>query len=49
MDGSMLQALRERAQKMARSLKGLKPEEAAVLALLQRRLHSESGAGVLTR
>jgi DNA topoisomerase-1 len=44
MDGSMLRALGQRAQKMARSLKGLEPEEAAVLALLQRRLASESGA-----
>jgi DNA topoisomerase-1 len=44
MDGSMLQALRDRARKMSRSLKGLEPEEAAVLALLQRRLASESSA-----
>jgi DNA topoisomerase-1 len=44
MDGTMLDALGQRAQKIARSLKGLEPEEAAVLALLQRRLASESGA-----
>jgi DNA topoisomerase-1 len=44
MDGSMLQGLKGRAQRMARSLKGLEPEEAAVLALLQRRMASENGA-----
>ena len=49
MDGSMLQALRERAQTMAHSLKGLEPEEAAVLALLQRRLASENGVRGLSR
>jgi DNA topoisomerase I len=49
MEGSMLQALGQRAQHMARSLKGLEPEEAAVLALLQRRLASENRARGLPR
>jgi DNA topoisomerase-1 len=43
MDGSMLSALERRAGEMARSLGGLEPEEAAVLALLQSRLSRESG------
>ena len=43
MDGSMLSALERRAGKMAGSLRGLEPDEAAVLALLQRRLSREAG------
>jgi len=42
MDGSMLQALKQRAeQEMADSLPGLRSEEAAVLGLLQQRLVRE--------
>jgi DNA topoisomerase I len=42
MDGSMLEALRQRAeQEMADSLAGLRSEEAAVLGLLQQRLVRE--------
>ena len=44
MEGSMLGALRRRAGKMAESLGGLEPEEAAVLALLQHRLSLEAKA-----
>ena len=42
MEGSTLGALRRRAGKMAESLGGLEPEEAAVLALLQHRLSLEA-------
>jgi DNA topoisomerase-1 len=44
MEGSMLEALRRRAGRMAESLGGLEPEEAAVLALLQHRLSLEAKA-----
>ncbi len=44
MEGSTLGALRRRAGKMAESLGGLEPEEAAVLALLQHRLSQEARA-----
>jgi DNA topoisomerase I len=43
MDGSMLEVLQQRAEEeMRTSLHKLKPEEAAVLALLQQRLKSEA-------
>lgn len=43
LDGSLLDSLRQRADRlMSASLPKLKPEEAAVLALLQRRLASDS-------
>ncbi len=50
MDGSLLKALRRRAeQELADSLRELRPEEAAILALLQQRLTREtedrSGSG----
>lgn len=50
MDGSLLEALRRRAEEeLADSLRELRPEEAAILALLQQRLTREtedrSGAG----
>ncbi|CAN5127402.1 DNA topoisomerase IB [soil metagenome] len=50
MDGSLLEALRRRAeQELADSLRELRPEEAAILALLQQRLTREteerSGSG----
>ncbi|CAN5437377.1 DNA topoisomerase IB [soil metagenome] len=47
LDGSMLQAMRERAQQeIVEGLSSLRPEEAAVLALLTQRLtDSEAGAG----
>ena len=38
LDGSMVQTLKQRAADMARSMSKLRPEEAAVLALIQRRL-----------
>ncbi len=38
LDGSMLQTLKQRAAVMAKSMSKLRPEEAAVLALIQRRL-----------
>ncbi len=44
LEGSMLGALRTRAQDMAHELHGLEPEEAAVLALLQHRLSEEAAA-----
>jgi DNA topoisomerase I len=44
-DGSMIEALRQRAdQEMEKSLGNLKPEEAAVMALLQNRLAREDKA-----
>jgi DNA topoisomerase-1 len=43
MDGSMLEVLQSRAeQEMRNSLRRLRPEEAAVLALLQQRLKREA-------
>jgi DNA topoisomerase-1 len=42
MEGSMLSALAGRAGEMAEAMSGLDPEEAAVLALLQRRLSVEA-------
>jgi DNA topoisomerase-1 len=43
LDGTMLETLKQRAeQEIAESLSGLKPEEAAVLALLQQRLARET-------
>ncbi len=46
LDGSMIEALRQRAdQEMDESRGHLKPEEAAVLALLQNRLAREEGRG----
>ncbi len=43
MDGSLLEALRRRAeQELADSLRELRPEEAAILALLQQRLTREA-------
>jgi DNA topoisomerase-1 len=48
LDGSMVEALRQRAeQEMRESIGELKPEEAAVMALLQNRLAREEQ--VLTR
>jgi DNA topoisomerase-1 len=42
-DGTMLETVKQRAeQEMAETLSGLKPEEAAVLALLQQRLACET-------
>jgi len=42
LDGTMVETLRQRAEKtMAKSLRGLPPEEAAVLGLLQQRLTLE--------
>jgi DNA topoisomerase-1 len=38
MDGTLVQTLRQRAADMARSMSRLRPEEASVLSLLQRRL-----------
>jgi DNA topoisomerase-1 len=39
LDGTMLETLKGRAeQEMTKSLRGLRPEESAVLALLQQRL-----------
>jgi DNA topoisomerase I len=43
LEGSMLAALRRRAEEMSERLSGLEPEEAAVLALLQHRLAAEAG------
>lgn len=44
LDGTMLQALKQRTkQEMVSSLHDLKPEEAAVMALLQQRLARETG------
>ncbi len=42
LDGSLVETLKQRAADMARSMKKLRPEESAVLALLQRRLASTS-------
>ena len=43
MDGTMLDVIHERAQRALRgSLRRLRPEEAAVLALLERRLRREA-------
>jgi DNA topoisomerase-1 len=42
MDGSMLRTLGERAKKLDKHLSRLRPEEAAVLVLLQRRLAGEA-------
>jgi DNA topoisomerase I len=44
MEGSIIDALRQRAEEMGERLSGLEPEEAAVLALLQHRLATEAGA-----
>lgn len=45
LDGSMIEALRQRAdQEVLKSLGDLKPEEAAVMALLQNRLAREDKA-----
>jgi DNA topoisomerase-1 len=42
LDGSMLEALQQQTEaELKKSLRGLQPEEAAVLAFLQRRLESE--------
>ena len=41
LDGTLQRALRRRAQRLSSSLRRLRPEEAAVLALLQRRLAAE--------
>jgi len=43
LDGSLLAVLKQRADKMSESLSELRPEEAAVLALLQRRFAEETG------
>jgi DNA topoisomerase-1 len=43
MDGSLIQTLKHRAEaELSESMKGLEPEEAAVLALLQQRLAREA-------
>jgi DNA topoisomerase I len=45
MDGTLLEAIRERADKeLNEDLHALRPEEAAVLAFLQARLHAEAAA-----
>jgi DNA topoisomerase-1 len=45
LDGSMLEALQQQTEaELKKSLRGLQPEEAAVLAFLQRRLESEVSA-----
>jgi DNA topoisomerase-1 len=45
LDGTMLHALQERTrQELVEDIHALSPEEAAVVALLQRRLQSESAA-----
>jgi DNA topoisomerase-1 len=45
MDGSLIRTLKQRAEEeLSRSLEGLEPEEAAVLALLQQRLSRETAA-----
>ena len=50
LDGSMLEALRQRTdEEMKKSLGHLKPEEAAVMALLQNRLAREEQARTRTR
>ena len=50
LDGALLSTLRTRAEeKMASSLNKLRPEEAAVLAFLQRRLLEESRQTSATR
>ncbi|MFN2590582.1 MAG: DNA topoisomerase IB [Actinomycetota bacterium] len=41
-DGSMIEALRQRAASESKRSRGLQPEEAAILALLQRRLAAEA-------
>jgi hypothetical protein len=38
LDGNLVQTLNQRAADMARSITKLRPEESAVLALIQRRL-----------
>jgi DNA topoisomerase-1 len=42
LDGTLVDAFRQRAGKLRKSVKGLKPEEAAVLALLRDRLKQSS-------
>jgi DNA topoisomerase I len=50
LDGSMIEPLRQRAdQEMEESLGDLKPEEAAVMALLQNRLAREDEARATPR
>jgi DNA topoisomerase-1 len=44
LDGTMLEGLRARAEEsLVEDLKDLQPEEAAVLAMLERRLAQETG------
>jgi DNA topoisomerase-1 len=50
LDGLVLSSLRKRAeQRLVESLPGLRPEEAAVLALLQQRLKREAGSSEARR
>jgi DNA topoisomerase I len=45
LDGSFLDTVGERAMKLVRTARGLRPEEVAVLGLLSKRLKAEAGEG----